>query len=314
MRSPDKFMSTLVVLQQMIVIFLLILSGFALTKLNLIGKNAAGIMSSLVVYITNPAIQISSVLGENSKVTHADVLYMLLVTLVIYIILTILGIVLPRLFGVQKAERCFYNLMTVYVNSGFIGLPLVLAVLGSEAVIYATIFNLVYTFWFYTHGIIVLQKGRSGEKEKIDLKKIFNIGTISGIIAILIFWFGWRLPTVFEDTITYMGRATTFLAMAVLGVNLAGISLKSLFTDIRLLVYSLVRLLALPIAIGTILRIILGDSLMMDVFILLIAMPAGNLPLMAANQYNMKAETLTRGILLTTILSLVTITGVVALV
>ena len=56
------------------------------------------------------------------------------------------------------------------------------------------------------------------------------------------------------------------------------------------------------------------DELMVNVTVLLIAMPAANMPLMLAQQAGQEAETLTKGIVVSTTLSIITITLVTTVV
>lgn len=52
------------------------------------------------------------------------------------------------------------------------------------------------------------------------------------------------------------------------------------------------------------------DELMINVTMLLMAMPVANMPLMLAQQAGQETETLTKGIVVSTVLSIITITVV----
>ena len=300
-------MSTLVVLEQMIVIFLLVIVGFALTKKKIVTREGSRMLSVIVLNVTNPAMILSAVLTEDISVSHGELLLMILVSAIVYAVLIILGWLLPRVFRVPRTERIFYNVMTVYTNTGFIGLPVVSAVMGPSAMIYISVMNIFFGLLFYTHGHMVLLSGTEGGKAFSPMKLI-NIGTISSAAAILLFWFGVRLPSVAETTLSYMGRATTFLSMIVLGSNLARAELRSLFKNVRVMIFSIVRMLAVPALFIFIAKPILNNDLMVGTIALLIAMPAANTPLMIAEKHGIRSETLTQGILLSTVFSLATIT------
>ena len=145
-------MNTLIVFQQMLVIFILIAVGFGLYKKGVITDAGSKLLSFLVVNVTNPALILSSVFEDNPSVTRQDVMIMVLVAAVIYAVLILLGWILPKLFRVPAVEQKFYTMMAVYANTGFIGIPVVSAVLGTQALIYVTVFNMfvssckLYTF------------------------------------------------------------------------------------------------------------------------------------------------------------------------
>ena len=191
-------------------------------------------------------------------------------------------------------------------NTGFIGIPLISAVLGTQALIYVTVFNIAFTLLFYTHGTRILLS--DGERQKVTWKTFINIGTVSGLLALVFFWFRLRFPAVIEGSITTMRKATTFLSMTVLGVSLAQIPLRKIFSSVRLLLFVLARMLALPAVFCLILKQFLGGGLMINAVALMLAMPSANMPLMVAKQHGLETETLSRGIVLSTILSIVTIT------
>ena len=300
-------MGTAMIFQQMLVIFLLILIGYWACRKELLTESVTRAISALVVNVTNPALLISSAMEQDVGVTHRDILEMALVSAGVYAVLLILGELLSRFFGGRGEERKFYYVMLVYANVGFIGIPVVLAVLGPEGLLYLVIFNLFFNFLFYTHGLHVLTAGKDSGKEKITWRTFVNVGTVSGVIALLLFWFEVSLPEVLSSTLSYAGGATTFLSMLVLGASLSRMRLRSLFSNIRLDFFCLAKMLALPVLLGLVLRELVPDEKMFCTALLLIAMPAGNLPLMTAQEHHLKADTLARGIVITTLLSIVTV-------
>ncbi len=62
-------------------------------------------------------------------------------------------------------------------------------------------------------------------------------------------------------------------------------------------------MLAIPVVLGYLLSILKVNEHMVQAFVLLVAMPAGNMPLMLAKQVGEDTEVLTQGILLTTIVT-----------
>lgn len=300
-------MGAVVVFQQMLVIFLLILVGYVLFKKGILTESASRAVSAVVVNITNPALLISSALDGGAAVTHREVLAMACVSAGVYAALLTLGALLPRVFRAGSSERKFYNVMAVYANTGFIGIPLVSELLGSEGMIYLVVFNLFFNFLFYTHGRHVLSAGLKDKRQRLTWRTFVNVGTVSGAVALLLFWFQAELPTVIQSTLDYAGRSTTFLSMLVLGVSLARMPLRSIFSDMRLNFYSLLRMLVLPILAALVLREAAPDPVMASVASILVAVPAGNLPLMTAQEYGIEAGCLARGIVLTTLMGIVTI-------
>lgn len=291
----------------MLVILLLIGAGYYLFRNRMMSNCASRDLSCLITMVCNPAIILASAVDETTTATRGDILATAGIAFVSYGILMVLGWFLPRTLRVRRQERSFYTLMTVYGNTGFIGIPVVSAVLGTAAVIYVTIFNLFFNVLIYTHGIAVLEAG-SGEKRNHSFwRQFLNVGTLSALLAIVVFWFEIPLPGILKDSLSYAGSCTTFLSMVVLGATLAQMEFREIFSGWRIYVFALVRMVLLPVIMGLILSQVSDNIMMTGASVLVMAMPVANMPLMLAKQYGLECGVLSKGIVLTTLLSLVTI-------
>jgi predicted permease len=301
-------MSTFTVFQQMLIMIIMIIIGYCVYKKGFIGEEGAKNMSFLVLNITNPAFVISSAFSEDVTVTHDEIIFALVLTVVFYIVLTAFGHVLPYILGAKKGDRVSYTMLCVYSNVGFIGIPVVSAVLGGNALMYVTVFNIIYTLLFYSHGYMCMLKGVKRAHYKLSVKSFINVGTVAAIIAIIIFWFDIKLPMFVEDTVTYIGRATTFMAMIVLGISFAKLPIKKLICNARIYIMEAVRFVVFPIVITLITKTLIDNEVAVYTVALMAAMPAGNSPLMLATRYDINTDTMSSGILVSTVLSVITVT------
>lgn len=302
-------MSTQIILQQMAVIAVLVLIGGILYKRGVIDEHSSRNISALVVDICNPAVVIACVLGGDIQASHREVLIGLGISGLLYALLCILGAGIPRLIGIEKAKRRFYNVMLVYSNIGFLGIPLARAMLSGTALLYVILMNVLYYLVFYTHGIAVMRGG----KNRFPGKKLISPGTIAPILALLIFWFDIRLPAVAVSCINYAGNATTFLSLALLGASLAKVDVKRVFCRGKVWLFIGIKMLGIPLILGIFMKA-LGLSLeMREAFCLMLAVPAANLPLIQAEKDGMDTTILSNGIMATTLVSLATITVVMNL-
>ena len=305
-RKREKIMSTSVVFQQMLVIFMLIAIGYIIFKKELCPQESSRYFSFLVTSVCNPAIMISSALDKETTATRGDILITAVIAIIVFTILIISGFILPKILRAPKDEHKFFNMMTVYGNISFIGIPVVSAVLGTSAVIYVTVFNLFFNTLIYTHGIFILNP-KSGNDGPF-WKKFINIGTIAAVLTIIIFWFKIPLPEVVASTVGHAGKCVTFLSMVVLGSSLVQIKFKEIFNEPRLYIFVLIRMVIFPVVLGMVLKQLFTNEMMINAIILMMSMPCANMPLMLAKQYDMDCPVLSKGILLSTMLSLVTIT------
>ncbi len=304
-------MSINVVLQQMIIIFLLVMVGYLVAKAGIFSSVSSREFSVLVVNVCNPALIFSNVWSTDEVISSSRFFYTLLVSAGIYLVLIAVGFLLPRLLRLPKANRNSYALMSIFGNTGFIGIPVITAVVGPSGIIYIVIFNLLFVLLVYTLGKRLATSGVEKQANRIRLRDFVNVGSVCSILAIIIYLTRWTAPVVIVESVDYLGRATTALSMLVIGINLAQVSLKETFGDWKLYPFLILRQIVLPILLGFVLKPLIPDALMYSVLILLIAMPAANMPLMLADEAGADSRVLSRGIVVGTLLSVLTIPIVV---
>ena len=287
------------------VIVILVAVGIYLYFRKIVDGTVSRKVSAIVMDICNPALVLSSILTGNITVNHKDLLSAILFGIGFYAILMVFGAVLPLMLGVKKDKRRFYNLMVVYTNVGFIGIPVAKAILPENAIIYVIVCNVMYCLLFYTHGITVLSNG----KEKMNLLKVLSPGTLMSVFSLVVCWFKLTLPPILSSSISYIGNATVFLSMMLLGVSIARSDIIKGFKEIRIWGYIVIRMVIFPIAVFFILRAAGCNDVMVLSFALMAMMPVGNLPLIQSEKIGEDTETLSNAITVSTIVSVPTITA-----
>ena len=214
----------------------------------------------------------------------------------VYAFLLVSGFFVPKICGISRENQKYYNMMMVYGNIGFIGIPVAKAVLPPESMLYVIILNIVYSVIFYTHGIWLM-----GAKKEAHFR--LQPGLVCSVLTIIIFWFELSFPDIVTQSITYIGNATTFLSMTLLGCSFAAVSTKVFKGNWKTYLFIILKMLAIPVVLGYLLSLLKVNEHMVQAFVLLVAMPAGNMPLMLAKQVGEDTEVLTQGILLTTIVT-----------
>ena len=138
------------------------------------------------------------------------------------------------------------------------------------------------------------------------VKKIFNIGVIACIAAMLLYFLQTPVPSFLQAFITNLGNLTAPLSMMIIGASLAQMPLKELFLDKKLLLFSLVKLLLLPAVWMIMVNRVAEQEILRGVCLVMMATPAGSMTAMLAQQYGGDYETASRGEALTTVLSVIT--------
>ena len=169
-----------------------------------------------------------------------------------------------------------------------------------------------------TQGITAAVNGKSENKQSNNeqqgklqgtveiVKKIFNIGVIACITAMLLYFLQAPVPSFLQAFITNLGNLTAPLSMMIIGASLAQMPLKELFLDKKLLLFSLVKLLLLPAVWMIAVNRVAEQEILRGVCLVMMATPAGSMTAMLAQQYGGDYETASRGVALTTVLSVIT--------
>lgn len=296
----------MLLLQQMIIMFLLMSVGFVGSKIGMITEETSKRLSAIVVNIANPAMILVSGISDE-RMEGRELLSLTVVILAIYAVLLLLAYLLPVLLRVDPKSRGIYQAMTVFSNIGFMGYPIIAALYGSSAVLYGALYSIPFNILIYTFGVSALRKKENGaEKKKLSLKEVLNIGVIMSIISLILYLWQIRVPGFLTDTLSYLGNLTAPLSMMVIGASMTSISLRELFTDVRLLLFSLIKLLLIPVFGMLLIRQVVTNEVICGVFMIMLATPAGSMTAMLAQEYDGDYETASRGVTLTTLLSVIT--------
>lgn len=230
-------MITQILLQQTIIMFALMLLGLLLSRSGMITEQGSRDLSNVLLYAVIPCVILRSYMSEFST----EKLRAMGLSALIAVIAFAASIAVAYL--TCGTRHRIENFAVAFGNAGFIGIPLVTAVFGPEAAFYVVSFSTFANLLQWTYGIVII----SGKKETMNLRMVFvNPVFISMVIGIALFVLQPTLPTVVTGTIGYIADGNTVLAMIILGYYLSKVQLRGLFADVRLYLFSALRLLVIP--------------------------------------------------------------------
>ena len=300
-------MNSLIVFQQMLVLFAMILAGYFCYKKDIITDELQPKLSYMVVNVFNPFLVISSITDKSVDKSMELILENICLVIILFAVWMITGPIIVRLLRIPGKKRPLYSLMNIFSNLGFMGLPLISAIYGKGAVIYVSFYMLMYNLLLYTYGIYVAGKHPLSKKADFSWKKIMNPGFISCLVAIIIFALQIPVPQAAATLVSYMGNTAVPLSTILSGVFMAKINSKEIFTNIKIYLFSLIKLGILPILLIQILKLLPFDSTLLGIFLLLSGTPVGSIVILVADEYGIGGKEGVQGIVLTTLLSLFTL-------
>ena len=202
-----------------------IAAGFVLRKSGAVGENDYKIYFKLITTLIIPCLILSNfrtveLTPEYLSIFAVSCLFGMFLSALVYVLLP----------GKTRSQKGMAVLNFAGINVGFIGIPLITAVLGEKAVFYIAFYSVLVGVLQWTWGVYTI----TGDKQHVSPRKILtNPATIAMGLALLAFLPGWgaRLPGVLTRPVSMMAAVNTPLAMVVMGCYLAGADLRSVFSD-----------------------------------------------------------------------------------
>ncbi len=288
--------------QQMFLLFGIIMIGYIATKCKKMDSVTNQKLSTLISCVTNPLQVVSSVLQGERPLENSMVLKITGIACCIYVVLIILAKALPRIFRARVGQEGVYQFLFIFANVGYMGYPVIEALLGTEYLFCATIFVMTFQLFCWSYGVSLL----SGEK-KISWKAFLRPMIVAALLAYGIYFANIQVPPVCYQLTKTVGSITSPLAMLIIGCSLAQLSLKEVFGKWQMYVLAVLKLLLLPIAGWFVLRLFITDKVLLGVFVVTLAMPSATNATIISYQYGGDEKMASSGVFLTTLFSVATI-------
>lgn len=293
--------------------------GVILRKLKMLPETAVAALVAVLVYVSQPVLTVS---GFLEKDFDPSLLASMGVALVASFAAHALAFGLARIaFRSRKNEpiedtksKRVGVICSFMGNVGFMGIPVVKALFPSspELLIYVAIVNVSFNVVSWTLGVYSV----TGDRSHISVRKAFlNPPTVALVVALPLFFFKAYIPTaVFEpiqSIANYLSGMTLPLSMIILGIRLAELPIKSLFTCKVAYLTSALKLVVVPLVTFAILYPFslaswVDDGAIIAVYIAM-AMPSAALTLSFAEMFDGDRETAVKTSVVTTALSVLTI-------
>lgn len=231
-----------IILNQTLIMLILIFVGIICKKTKIITDDGNKELSKLVLTVVNPIVILMAYQTDYKPQLVKNLLIAFGLSILSYIILIVAAyLLIPQKDGRETQIERF---SAIYSNCGFMGIPLVNALFGSEGIFYLTAFLTVFNLVVWTHGIILI----SGERNLKNIVKVFYSPVIISIVlGIIMFFAQIRLPDIITDSLNFISNLNTPLAMIVSGVTIADTKILKLLKKPGIYYVSFLKLILLPL-------------------------------------------------------------------
>ncbi|MCQ2546652.1 MAG: AEC family transporter [Clostridia bacterium] len=304
-------MATTDVILTLAKVFIMILPGYVLSKMNILNENHTVGMSNLITYVTYPCMVICAMQLEFSWEILNNCKYVVLVFLGVVIVAMILSKILTTVIRLPSSQSGIMAFMMVFGNTGFLGLPVLNGLFGKEAVFYGALCDSSVDLLIFSLGVTLIRQAAKGDERMglgETLKGIINPCFVCVIIGLVLYVLQITLPDIISGPLDMLGSATSPLAMMVVGAHLGRISFREMFMSKPSYLVCLLKLLVAPAVALIFVKLLVGSGTIFGTVIVIeAAMPCAMLSVILSEYYKADVEFATKGVMLTTILSLITI-------
>ena len=300
-------MDIMIIINQMIILFALIMMGYVAGKLKILTRDGGKVVSKLIINVTYPCLILHAVMNSDIGMSGTNIIVYLLMVILVYIIGLAIGIPVSRLLCLgsakHKADQNLYCYMCVFANVAYMGLPVCFAIFGPESVFYVALFSIVFNLLNFSLGIYLV----SGKSSNFKVMNLINPSLIAAFLSVPIAIFGFRAPDIIMEITRLAGNMTVPGVMLVIGSALSILPVKNVVIQWRIYPVALVRLFIAPVITWLILSQFITSGVVLGVLVILSGMPVAMAATMLAFEYGGNERIASSGTFITTVLSVVTI-------
>ncbi len=298
-----------VTFSNVLLMLLYLLPGFFLCKTKKVRPDHLSSISVVLLYICGFALYVNalSYLDPSPELFRNMGLFLLFSLageiLLMLLILLVIGKKRRKEFGLRML-----SIATVMGNVGFFGMPVVRALFpdAPEAAVYSSMFNAALNIIAWTVCVFTL----TGEKKHISLRAaLLNpsmLAVFTGSVLCLLKARDW-MPDILRTGFSTLGGMSTPLCMIILGVRLATMDFRTLFTTRLAWLISAGKLLVFPLFCYLLVLPFPLDPVFKGSILILAGTPCASILLNLAEIHHNGQELAANCALLSTLLSVLTI-------
>lgn len=292
----------ILIFNQLVKMLIILLIGILCIKIGIVSQEGTRTVSNLLLLLVNPLLIIRVYQTDYDPVLVKGLLLSFVAALVSQLIAILVSSFLLR--GKSDPDACIDRFAAAYSNCGFIGIPLINSVLGSEGVFYLTAYMTIFNIITWTHGLSLMKGHFDLKMLKEGLQTPMVIGTL---IAMILFFAQIRIPDTIAASINYIADMNTPLAMMIAGFSVANSDIKKICTNLQIYKDALIKLIVVPLAVLVFLRLAPFNQTIAYTILIASACPTATTLTMMSIRFDQNAAYASEIFSFTTVMSILTI-------
>ena len=311
MFNTALFTTTLI---NVIILLIYIVPAFCMAKVRMLRADHLPAFSAVLVYLCGPCLVMSAFFSLRFDAAEAMrmVLFFFVVLALQLVFTAVLYFLLKRKYDDPK-----YRILTIGAvlgNTGFFGLPVITSLFPGHPIVacYAAMFTVSMNLLVFTVGVFCLTNDRKYMSLKAAVMNPTSVGVVVGVAVYLLSPFislsgvAAEAAARFADAVSIVARMSSPLCMFILGVRLAQMSLRSVFTRPFVYLTTVLKLLVFPLFCWLVLHFLPLDPVFKASVLVLASVPNAAIMLSLAELHHGETELAANTLLVTTLLCFLT--------
>jgi malate permease and related proteins len=295
---------TQILFQQLLIMFAMLALGAWMKKRGMMADQTFKDLGVFLLYVISPIVVFRGYLVPQTDLNTTRLLVSFVASFASLLLIIGVATLIYRKDGLSIFA-------SIFTNSGFMGIPLVIALFSQEAVFVLSPFLSWLFVIQWTLGIVVITKDI---RSMSLIKVVTNPVIVATILGVLVYFLHIPIPAVFDEFLSRIGAMLMPVAMIVLGSSFANLSIKSTLLDMRVWMMVVVRLFILPLfVIGALTFIAKEYPLVAYTLLVAMSAPIGANVAILAQQYDRDTQLAASQIMMTTLFSIISMPLMVAI-
>ncbi len=289
------------------VLLLTAIPGYILIRRRMIDEACIPGASKILLYVCQPCLAVYTL--KSASNTPEALLNMAIFAL---LVLVIHALMLGGAFLVlrRKNKAPVYRIITIattFANCAFFGIPVLEALfpaIAAQLIVYTTVYAVIMNVLGWTVGSAIIAHDRTYIRPD---KILLNPATIGAAVGMLVLCLNIPVQADVYSMITILGRMCSPLSMLIMGMRLATVDLRQVFTSINAYLTVAVKQLCMPLVAALLVMFLPLDPYLKQTFFILTCCPTASIVLNFAEIVGEGQRDAASIVLLGTILSALTL-------
>lgn len=307
----------LTTLGEMTRILMFMVLGFGLNRLHILPKGSGAGISRLITMVLIPSLLIYNNMTEFQLANIGQYSRMVLLGVFLWTAMTVVSLpIAGKLAAGNPLDRGVYLYGLSFPNTGAIGMPLSLALLGTAGLFQFNLFLVMFSIMTYAWGVgLFLDTERKNPIKRFFIH-LLNPVFVSMCIGMTLGTLNAKewMPPLVLNFVGDLGSMYAPLSLLLTGYTIADYPLSEMFHLPKSYIFTLLRLIVYPLMAILLVKLIGGDLLMATMAVLAIAGPSGMNVVVFPASYGQDCETGASIVMISSLGSILTVPLLYALV